>query len=392
MGRPYRCASFFISSAFAMAALPGCGANATPAVTAAAPAYAPRIGTHANPTSGYLYVGSWPGFGIGYDGAARITDYAPGSTQPAQTFAAAPWNPNTRSIAFDRVGNLYVADDYWNSVEVFGPGKTWPDYVIGWGLNKPTAMTFDRAGNLYVLNSPGWGGYVPAAGSVSVYARGKTTPKYTITKGITYAWTMALDTAENLYVANCPSCSVFAPTSKKRNASGTISVYAHGKAVPARTIATGVEGPNALAFDSAGSLYVANVGKAGLGGSYSAVDVYARGASAPSRVITAGLDFPSAVAFDVAGNLWIANYKAGTVTEYAPGQSSPSQTIATTPWERPYGLLFDGSQNLYVLTLGPNSTSSGNTGAITVYPPGQTTPSLTIQNGIETPFSFAISP
>ena len=343
MSGPYSGASFFISMAFAMTALAGCSTNATPTLATAAPIYLPHAGTRASPTSGYLYVGSWPGFGIGYDGATKITDYAPGSTEPAQTFAAAPWNPNTRSIAFDRVGDLYVADDYWNSVEVFGPGKTWPDYVIGWGLNKPTAMTFDRSGNLYVLNSPGWGGYVPAAGSVSVYARGKTTPKYTITKGITYAWTMALDSAENLYVANCPSCSVFDPISKKRNASGTISVYAHGKSAPARTIATGVEGPNALAFDGA-------------------------------------------------GNLWVANYKVGTVTEYAPGQSAPSQTIATAPWERPYGLLFDGSQNLYVLNLGPNSTSSGNTGAITVYPPGQTTPSLTIENGIETPFSFAISP
>ncbi|MBV8283681.1 MAG: hypothetical protein JO175_03470, partial [Candidatus Eremiobacteraeota bacterium] len=332
MSGPYSGASFFISMAFAMTALAGCSTNATPTLATAAPIYLPHAGTRASPTSGYLYVGSWPGFGIGYDGATKITDYAPGSTEPAQTFAAAPWNPNTRSIAFDRVGDLYVADDYWNSVEVFGPGKTWPDYVIGWGLNKPTAMTFDRSGNLYVLNSPGWGGYVPAAGSVSVYARGKTTPKYTITKGITYAWTMALDSAENLYVANCPSCSVFAPPSKKRRAPGTISVYAHGNSTPARTIASGVAGPNALAFDSAGNLYVANVGKDGLNGSYSAVEVYAPGSSAPSRTITVGLDFPSAVAFDVTGNLWAANYKAGTVTEYTPGQSSVSQTISTAPW------------------------------------------------------------
>ena len=85
------------------------------------------------------------------------------------------------------------------------------------------------------------------------------------------------------------------------------------------------------------------------------------------------LDFPcSALAFDGSGNLYVANYGNGTVSEFAPGCTTPSATL--TGLSPPQRLAFDGSGNLYVAKLlrrtvskfAPGSTTSSHGGRVVI--------------------------
>ncbi len=97
----------------------------------------------------------------------------------------------------------------------------------------------------------------------------------------------------------------------------------------------------------------------------------------PIGTITTGISLPAGLAVDAAGTLYVANSGNNTVTVYPPGQSTPSVTYSEgigTPLSVAVG--HDGT--LYVA----NETGSpSGTGTITEYPPGSTTPSVTIALG-----------
>ncbi|HLX26288.1 MAG TPA: SBBP repeat-containing protein, partial [Candidatus Cybelea sp.] len=61
----------------------------------------------------------------------------------------------------------------------------------------PYGLAFDRSGNLYVANEPKNG-----SSNVRVYARGTPSVIRTITQGVTLPHTLALDAAGDLFVAN----------------------------------------------------------------------------------------------------------------------------------------------------------------------------------------------
>ena len=86
-----------------------------------------------------------------------------------------------------------------------------------------------------------------------------------------------------LYVANAP------PKNSKHLPSGSITVYPLGSFYPYHTITAGIHTPDALAVDSAGNLYVANLNGHD-------VSVYAPGGSVPIRTITDGASSPRALA------------------------------------------------------------------------------------------------
>ena len=90
-----------------------------------------------------------------------------------------------------------------------------------------------------------------------------------------------------------------------------------GSTTPTATF-TGVSGPEALAFDANGNLYVANY--------YGGVTVYAPGSTTPTATLT-GLNQPVALAFDANGNLFVTNSGNNTVSEFAAGALTPTATL-----------------------------------------------------------------
>jgi DNA-binding beta-propeller fold protein YncE len=200
--------------------------------------------------------------------------------------------------------------------------------------------------NLYVANY--------SDNSVTVYAPGSSKVLRAISQGVKGPDALAFDGSGNLYVANAGG----------NNAATWVTVYAPGSTSPSRRISRRSI-PVALAFDAFGNLYVA-------GGR--SVTVYGAGSNKVLRTISGGLRSPDALAFD---SLYVANL-TGNVTVYAAGSNKLLRTIpdsGTQPW----ALAFDATGNLYVV----------NIGSVTIYAPGRTTMLRKISQGVKYPTALA---
>ena len=94
-----------------------------------------------------------------------------------------------------------------------------------------------------------------------------------------------------------------------------------------------------------------------------------------------GLAAPKGVAVDPSGRLYVANVSAGTVTEYAPGDTgnvAPAATI--TGLDEPYSVALDAAGRLYVTNVGDNQVDVFAPGAS-----GAATPLSTITTGVSSP-------
>lgn len=137
---------------------------------------------------------------------------------------------------------------------------------------------------------------------------------------------------------------------------------------PVGSITTGVSGPQGLAIDASGNLYVGNPDNA-------TVTIYPPGSTSPSLTLKQDLAVPAAVAVDKKGNVWVSNEEGsnqGSVVEFPAGSASPSTVISGL---NPLGVAVDSRRNLYV----EEENSSG--AVVAVYPHGATKPSKTFGQG-----------
>jgi hypothetical protein len=93
------------------------------------------------------------------------------------------------------------------------------------------------------------------------------------------------------------------------------------------------------------------------------------------ETITQGLNYPAGIALDSGGTLYVPNQAANDVTVYAPGDTSPSLTL--TGVNAPQGVVVDAQGDVFVCYRGDG-------GGIAAYPAGQTTPSQLITSGLMT--------
>lgn len=120
----------------------------------------------------------------------------------------------------------------------------------------------------------------------------------------------------------------------------------------ATNFASGLNVPEALAFYSAGLLYLAN-GNAGTIVKFPLIPT--PGGSQTGSAFFSGLFTPIGLAFNNAGLLYVANANGSTIRTY-PGGS----IFANTGLNTPYGITFDTSSNLYV--------ANGGDGTIEMFP------------------------
>lgn len=149
---------------------------------------------------------------------------------------------------------------------------------------------------------------------------------------------------------------------------------------PVGSITSGLSGPQGMAVDSTGNLYVSN-------SSAATVTVYPPGSSQPSLTLSQDLVTPAAVAVDSKGNVWVSNEDGGytgSVVEFPPGSTQPSEVITGVT---PYGVAVDSKGNLYV------AGDSSGAASISVYPPGKTKPSKQFgQTELHNPYGVIVGP
>lgn len=156
-------------------------------------------------------------------------------TSPAVSAPRAPKQSGWISPAAKSGRVVYVADDSQILIFPQGPHNPPPSGQITDGVESAYGLCVDRYGNLYVANQ--------YSDSVTVYPPGSTQPSQTYSQGLARPLYPAVDSGQNLWVSNADN--------------GTVVEYKHGTTTIKQTIQTpGVEA-DGLDFDVQGNLYVA---------------------------------------------------------------------------------------------------------------------------------------
>jgi sugar lactone lactonase YvrE len=244
----------------------------------------------------------------------NIDEFTPNGVQ--STFAFGFNNP--LGLAFDRAGNLFVADtgNYTGTGAVYKFTPAGVRTTFASGLNFPFALAFDRQGNLFVAAEEG--------------AIDKFTPngvRTTFASGLPGAYGLAFDSTGNLFVAAGFSFD-------KDDKAG--AVYKFTSTGARTTFASGLNSPGDLALDSQGNLFVADRGYG-----YDFVFDAAIYKFTPSAIrSTVASVFPNGLAIDDADNLFVSTGNSilkftptGVRSTFATGDVGamafqPSQTLA----------------------------------------------------------------
>jgi sugar lactone lactonase YvrE len=279
---------------------------------------------------------------------SSILSFAPGSkgnVAPTSTVSGAGSTLNTPfSMAMDPSGNVWVANSTANTLVEFtqaqlatggAPAPTVILTATAGSLDVPYSLAFDRAGDLWVANVTN--SSVVEFTPSQLAASGAPTPKVTLTTdgvvpaSISAPASLAFDGSGNLWIGNGGNNTIVSLTPTQLSATGT----------PTPTVSltsAAITAPDSLAFDRSGNLWLANNSFPGNLVAFSPTQLTASGAPVPKIIISSNtgntsIDGPHGLAFDPFGNLWVGNFTNSSITEFSPAQLAASGTptpISTT--------------------------------------------------------------
>jgi DNA-binding beta-propeller fold protein YncE len=174
-------------------------------------------------------------------------------------------------------------------------------------------------------------------------------------QGVSDPMQLAVDAQGTIYVANAQTDA---------SGAGAVTEYPRGATLPARTLTAGLNTSTGVAVDSAGTVYVSNK-------YLGTIVVFAKGKETPKETIGANLTGPDGLAVDKSDDLFIADSSSNDVLELVHGSKTP-RSLHLADLTRPVGVAVDSHGNLFVSNLlGASST-------VAMYPPGSTSPKLTV--------------
>jgi sugar lactone lactonase YvrE len=249
-------------------------------------------------------------------------------------------------VAFDSKGNLWVSEPYAAHVVEYTPdqlsagGTPTPAVTLSstsGSINGPAGIAFDGSGNLWLANN-GVSAACPMTGcgagmntivefkASQLAASGSPAPAVTLTANgtsISGPEELAFDHAGNLWLCNFATDAATGIASVVEFTAAQLT--SSGKPTPAVTLTSNAGSMvylYALGFDSNGDLWVDNAGNQELE-KFPSSQLTSSGSPIPTVVLqldVAALGF----AFDGQGNLWWTGEQANKLSEIAAAQTSAS--------------------------------------------------------------------
>jgi sugar lactone lactonase YvrE len=297
-------------------------------------------------------------------------------------------------IAIDASGNLYVADEFNESIRKITPAGVVSTFAgqtgvagdndgtgTGAHFNAPNSVAVDAAGNVYVGEGSHVVRKISPAGVVVTLAGSTTAGGSADGTGaaasFNYPRGLAVDAAGNVYVADANNCEIrkITPAGVVTTLVGALSAF---NTIDGTGTTAAFNLPSGIAVDASGNLYVGEesgfvVRKVTAAGVVSTV------AGAPSRLgstdgtgTAARFDFggtfggQASTAVDASGNVLLTDFANGELRKI-----TPAGVVTTVDPEisGPQGLAIDASGNVYIGTgqtivkMTPANAVSGFTGS-----------------------------
>lgn len=233
-------------------------------------------------------------------------------------------------LGIDSTGNVWVAN-YFNVASVFSPlGKPLvAQGITGSGLSASYGLAVDANNHAWIPNEPS-----VSAGGNSVSVVDEAGVSYAGSSGFSaggldYPVAVAIDTDGSAWLANLGNSSLTHLSSAGLTLNGTTG-YA------SLLLMT----PDAVAIDNTHHVWVANHDGS------TVIKVASDGSSFTSY---ACCNSPSAVALDQSGNVWVANYGNDSISEISPtGTVLSSGAYTGSGLNHPQGLAIDGAGNVWI--------------------------------------------
>ncbi len=297
-------------------------------------------------------------------GGGAVIDHLDGSGTNARFL-------NPTGVAYDKSGNIYVADGGAGSIRKISGGNV---TTLASGFTYPFAVAVDNDGNVYFTDIGdntirkifAGGGSTVLAGSSGLAGSADgigTSALFRYPQGIT------VDAAGNVYVADTDNHVIrkITPNTAVSTFVGASGQFgsADGSGGNARFNA-----PSGLAIDATGNIYVADFGNSTIrritpSGAVSTV----AGAAGQSGTTngpggSARFDHPAAVSVDNAGNIYVADTSSQTIRKITttgvvstlagnPGFGGTADAGgASASFFYPFGIASDGAGNLVVADTG----------------------------------------